>query len=127
VILVPQEPGLSTAQVYAEADKLGTERSEAELDAFRRKLHDATLEGDSPLAYTELLVNDLQDAALSLRPEITATLERLTEVGAAHAMVTGSGPTAVGLFADRGAALAAAGSLTGLGAIVTGPLRGGAG
>jgi 4-diphosphocytidyl-2-C-methyl-D-erythritol kinase len=124
VILVPQEPGLSTAEVYAEADKLGAERSEAELDAFRRKLHDATLEGASPLAYTELLVNDLQEAALSLRPEIAATLERLTEAGAAHAMVTGSGPTAVGLFADRGAALAAAGSLTGLGALVTGPLRG---
>jgi 4-diphosphocytidyl-2-C-methyl-D-erythritol kinase len=127
VILVPQERGLSTAEVYAEADKLGMERSEAELDAFRRKLHDATLEGDSPLAYTELLVNDLQEAALSLRPEIAPVLESLTEAGAAHAMVTGSGPTAVGLFADRGAALAGAGSLSDLGAIVTGPLRGGAG
>jgi hypothetical protein len=42
-------------------------------------------------------------------------------------MVTGSGPTAVGLFADRGAALAAASSLTGRGAIVTGPVRGGSG
>jgi len=127
VILVPQEAGLSTAEVYAEADKLGSERSEAELDAFRRKLHDATREGASPLAYTELLVNDLQPAALLLRPEIAGALEALTASGAAHAMVTGSGPTAVGLFADRGAALAAAASLTGLGAIVTGPLRGGAG
>jgi 4-diphosphocytidyl-2-C-methyl-D-erythritol kinase len=127
VILVPQGRGLSTAEVYAEADKLGPGRSDAELDAFRRKLYDATLERASPLAYTELLVNDLQEAALSLRPEIAPVLERLTEAGAAHAMVTGSGPTAVGLFADRGAALAAAGSLSGLGAIVTGPLRGGAG
>jgi 4-diphosphocytidyl-2-C-methyl-D-erythritol kinase len=127
VILVPQGRGLSTAEVYAEADKLGACRSDAELDAFRRKLYDATLEGASPLAYTELLVNDLQEAALSLRPEIAPVLERLTEAGAAHAMVTGSGPTAVGLFADRGAALASAASLSGLGAIVTGPLRGGAG
>jgi 4-diphosphocytidyl-2-C-methyl-D-erythritol kinase len=127
VLLVPQGRGLSTAEVYAEADKLGSGRSDAELDAFRRKLYDATLEGASPLAYTELLVNDLQEAALSLRPEIAPVLERLTEAGAAHAMVTGSGPTAVGLFADRGAALASAGSLSGLGAIVTGPLRGGAG
>ena len=127
LILVPREPGLSTAEVYAEADKLGSERSEAELDAIRRKLHDATLEGASPLAYTELLVNDLQPAALSLRPEIAGAMEALTESGAAYAMVAGSGPTAVGLFADRGAAFAAAASLTGLGAIVTGPLRGGAG
>jgi 4-diphosphocytidyl-2-C-methyl-D-erythritol kinase len=126
VILVPQARGLSTAEVYSEADNLGSGRSDAELDAFRRKLYDATLEGASPLAYTELLVNDLQEAALSLRPEIGPVLERLTEAGAAHAMVTGSGPTAVGLFADRGAALAAAASLSGLGAIVTGPLRGGA-
>jgi 4-diphosphocytidyl-2-C-methyl-D-erythritol kinase len=126
VILVPQDRGLSTAEVYAEADKLGTERSEAELDAFRRKLHDATLEGDSPLSYTELLVNDLQEAALSLRPEIAPVLEALTQAGAAHAMVTGSGPTAVGLFADRRAALAGAASLSGLDPIVTGPLRGGA-
>jgi 4-diphosphocytidyl-2-C-methyl-D-erythritol kinase len=125
VILVPLEPGLSTAEVYAEADRLGAERSEAELDAFRRKLHDATQAGASPLEYTELLVNDLQEAAISLRPEVAEVLARLTEAGAAHAMVTGSGPTAVGLFSDRGAALAAAGSLTALGAIVTGPLRGG--
>ncbi len=127
VILVPQEPGLSTAEVYGEADKLGSERSDAELDAFRRNLHDATREGASPLAYTELLVNDLQPAALSLRPEIAEVLEALTESGAAHAMVAGSGPTAFGLFADRAAAFAAAASLTGLGAIITGPLRGGAG
>jgi 4-diphosphocytidyl-2-C-methyl-D-erythritol kinase len=126
-ILVPQEAGLSTTEVYAEADKLGSERSEAELDAFRRNLHDATREGASPLAYTELLVNDLQPAALSLRPEIAGVLEALTKSGAAHAMVAGSGPTAVGLFPDRGAAFAAAASLTGLGAIVTGPLREGAG
>jgi 4-diphosphocytidyl-2-C-methyl-D-erythritol kinase len=127
VILVPQKRGLSTAEVYAEADKLGSERSEAELDALRRKLHDATHDRASPLSYTELLVNDLQEAAISLRPEIGPALEALTAAGAAHAMVTGSGPTAVGLFADRGAALAAAASLTGRGAIVTGPLRGGSG
>jgi hypothetical protein len=42
-------------------------------------------------------------------------------------MVTGSGPTAVGLFTDREAALSAAASLAGRGAIVTGPLRGEAG
>jgi 4-diphosphocytidyl-2-C-methyl-D-erythritol kinase len=127
VILVPQKRGLSTAEVYAEADKLGSERSEAELDALRRKLHDATHDRASPLSYTELLVNDLQEAAISLRPEIGPALEALTAAGAAYALVTGSGPTAVGLFADRGAALAAAASLTGRGAIVTGPLRGGSG
>ncbi len=126
-ILVPQEAGLSTAEVYAEADKLGSERSEAELDAFRRNLHDATREGASPLAYTELLVNDLQPAALSLRPEIAELLDALGEAGAAHAMVTGSGPTAVGLFPDRAAASEAAEALSGRlePLIVTEPLRGG--
>ena len=55
-------------------------------------------EGASPLDYREHLVNDLQPAAISLRPEIEDALAALTETGAAHAMVTGSGPTAFGLF-----------------------------
>jgi 4-diphosphocytidyl-2-C-methyl-D-erythritol kinase len=44
------------------------------------------------------LVNDLETAALSLRPEIGRALDAVREVGAAHAMVSGSGPTVFGLF-----------------------------
>ena len=59
-------------------------------------MRDAVEAGASPLEYREHLVNDLQPAAISLRPEIEEALGALEEAGAAHAMVTGSGPTAFG-------------------------------
>lgn len=98
VVLIPRAEGLATADVYAEADRLGTTRGENELEAIRRRLRDAVDEGGSPLDYRENLVNDLQPAAISLRPEIEDALHALEEAGAGHAMVTGSGPTAFGLY-----------------------------
>jgi 4-diphosphocytidyl-2-C-methyl-D-erythritol kinase len=111
VVLIPQAEGLATAAVYAEADRLGSPRGDAELEAIRRQLRDAVDTGASPLDYREHLVNDLQAAAISLRPEIEEALSALEESGAAHAMVTGSGPTAFGLFANPDAASAAAAEL----------------
>jgi 4-diphosphocytidyl-2-C-methyl-D-erythritol kinase len=108
VVLIPQPRGLSTAEVYAEADRLGSTRGESELEAIRRRLRDAAERGASPLAYREHLVNDLEPAAISLRPEVDAALGALTDAGAAHAMVTGSGPTAFGLFPSEAAAAEAA-------------------
>jgi 4-diphosphocytidyl-2-C-methyl-D-erythritol kinase len=100
VVLIPQAKGLATAAVYAEADRLGTPRGENELEAIRRRLRDAVDEGGSPLTYREHLVNDLQPAAISLRPEIEEALGALVEAGAPHAMLTGSGPTAAGLYSS---------------------------
>jgi 4-diphosphocytidyl-2-C-methyl-D-erythritol kinase len=108
VVLIPQEKGLATADVYAEADRIGPGRSQTELDAMRRSLHDATAEGASPLEYLDLVANDLQEAALSLRPEAAEALAALESEGAARARVSGSGPTAFGLFADLAAAEAVA-------------------
>ena len=51
------------------------------------------------------------EAALSLRPEIAAALSALEEAGAEVALVTGSGPTAFGLFEDIAAADRAADAL----------------
>jgi len=107
VVLIPQADGLATADVYAEADRLGAPRGESELEAIRRRLRDAVDEGGSPLDYRENLVNDLQQAAISLRPEIEDALRALEEAGAAHAMVAGSGPTAFGLYPSADAAVAA--------------------
>ncbi len=111
VVLIPQADGLATAEVYAEADRLGTPRGESELEAIRRQLRDAVDQGGSPLDYREHLVNDLQPAAISLRPEIEDALTALEGAGAVHAMVTGSGPTAFGLYPTVDAALAAAETL----------------
>jgi 4-diphosphocytidyl-2-C-methyl-D-erythritol kinase len=125
VVLITQADGLATAAVYAEADRLGSARSEAELEALRRGLRDAVDAGGSPLDYREHLVNDLQPAAISLRPEIDEALRALEEAGAAHAMVTGSGPTAFGLYPTAEDAAGAAAELRGSfpGALATRPLR----
>jgi 4-diphosphocytidyl-2-C-methyl-D-erythritol kinase len=128
VVLVPQSMGLTTAEVYAEADRLGLSRGEAEIEVIRRKLRDAVAEGASPLSYPEHLINDLEQAAISLRPEIGDALAALSGAGAAHAMVTGSGPTAFGLFGDRAAADRAAAALAEKfpSAVATAPLPPGA-
>jgi 4-diphosphocytidyl-2-C-methyl-D-erythritol kinase len=95
-VLVPQREGLSTAAVYAEFDRLGLGRDE--------------LGDPAPLE------NDLQPAALSLRPELVGVLERL-EASGAPALVSGSGPTCFALFDRPAAAVAAAGGIEG--ALVT--------
>jgi len=111
VALIPSDEGLSTADVYAEADRLGQVRDPAELGQIEMDLRAATASGASPLDYAELLVNDLQPAACSLHPGIGDALDALRGAGAAVAMVTGSGPTAVGLFADADGAARAVGKL----------------
>jgi 4-diphosphocytidyl-2-C-methyl-D-erythritol kinase len=111
VVLIPSSEGLSTAEVYAQADRLGLGREPAELEAIGARVRDAAGSGASPVTYGELLVNDLQRAAVSLRPEIVEALDALQAAGAVRALVTGSGPTAFGLFEDVAAADRAAGAL----------------
>lgn len=123
IVLVADIDGLSTAEVYAEADRLGLGRDPAELDEIAAALRRAASGGESPLAYGDLLVNDLARAALSLRPRLGEALQALRDAGAEVALVTGSGPTAFGLFADIAGADAAVARLGPrfAGAIVAGP------
>lgn len=107
-VLLPGGGGLSTAEVFAEADRLDLGRSSEELDQLAERLRQVAGAGASPLDYPELLVNDLEPAALSLRPDIGAALDELRGAGAPVAILSGSGPTAVGLFPDLAAAQAAA-------------------
>jgi len=111
VVLLPDGGGLSTAAVFAEADRLGLGRDEAALAELARQLRSAAGTGASPLAYPELLVNDLEPAARSLRPRIGEALDALRDAGAPLALLTGSGPTAFGLFESLAAAHAAADAL----------------
>jgi 4-diphosphocytidyl-2-C-methyl-D-erythritol kinase len=107
-VLLPDGGGLGTADVFAAADRLGLGRESEELDALAVRLRVAAGSGASPLAYADLLVNDLEAPARSLRPGIGDALDELREAGAPVALLSGSGPTVVGLFADLGAARAAA-------------------
>lgn len=110
VLIVRSEHGLSTADVFREADRLGLPRSGAELAARGAELV-ATLAAGSAMPDPELLVNDLQPAATSLLPELLQTLQDVREAGAEHTLVCGSGPTVVGLFRDFDRARSAAVSL----------------
>jgi 4-diphosphocytidyl-2-C-methyl-D-erythritol kinase len=75
----------------------------------------AALRSASPAAVGPLLANDLQPAAISLRPGLRRTLAAGRELGATGAMVSGSGPTCAFLAADAGHARDLAVSLTGAG------------
>jgi 4-diphosphocytidyl-2-C-methyl-D-erythritol kinase len=98
LLVLPAAHGLSTAEVYREADRLELGRPGETLaerfEALRR-----ALELSAPVpARSQLLENDLQRAAISLRPEIALALEEGREAGADIALLSGSGPTVVGLF-----------------------------
>jgi 4-diphosphocytidyl-2-C-methyl-D-erythritol kinase len=94
-VLVPLPYELSTAAVYAEADRLGLPRDPADLQARVDELR-AALEPGARLA-DPLLVNDLEPAAVSLRDEISDALDAVREAGVDRVFVCGSGPTVCGL------------------------------
>ncbi|HYX87327.1 MAG TPA: 4-(cytidine 5'-diphospho)-2-C-methyl-D-erythritol kinase [Gaiellales bacterium] len=105
-VLVPGE-GLSTADVYAATEpSLAFRAEEGELI---RRMHTARRAAD----VAALMANDLEAAVLRLRPDVEARLAALRDAGALAAQVTGSGPTAFGLFEHRQAAEEAAAEIPG--------------
>jgi 4-diphosphocytidyl-2-C-methyl-D-erythritol kinase len=98
VLVLAQADGLATAEVYAAADRLGGGRDARELAERREQLRSALALG-APLPGGALLANDLEAASRSLSPEVAPALEQAREAGAEHALVGGSGPTVLGLFA----------------------------
>lgn len=104
------ERGLSTPRVYAECDRL---RAGSTVSAPRvpADLMEALLAG-SPEKVGTALTNDLQSAAISLRPELDMLLEVGRDSGALGAMVSGSGPTVAFLVSGEEAALDLAVSLS---------------
>ncbi len=104
LLVLPLAAQLSTAAVYLEADRLGLARPRAELAEHRGELGAALAHGAPLPAAAELLHNDLQRAAVSLCPQIAEVLAAARRAGADPALVSGSGPTVVGLFAGTGRA-----------------------
>ena len=123
--------GLSTAQVYAAWDRIQAahggpgQPGPPELD---NKLM-AALRSGHPGDVASRLSNDLQPAAISLRPELRRTLAAGGEYGALAGIVSGSGPTCVYLAKDARHAAGLAVALAGAGvcrtvAHVVGPAPG---
>jgi 4-diphosphocytidyl-2-C-methyl-D-erythritol kinase len=84
--------GLSTPAVYAECDRL---RAAGEVGVVEIGDHDlrAALVAGDPKALGAALHNDLQAAAVSLRPELSEALAAGHRARALGAIVSGSGPT----------------------------------
>lgn len=118
VLGIAQE-GLSTPSVYRELDRL---REEGRLPADGTGDPEpviAALRSGPAAALGGVLENDLQPAALSLRPQLRRALSAVVQAGALGALVSGSGPTVAALAADEESAVRIAAELAGLGVFRT--------
>jgi len=95
-VLVPMDAGLSTPRVYAKLDEMraakGQDPTLVPTPQVPHELIDALVHGDARKVAMHLH-NDLQDAAVSLMPELSVTMDAGLAAGALAAMVSGSGPT----------------------------------
>ena len=102
VLGTPREP-LSTAAVYARVATLTPPDRGVTVSRFLVKL----AEGND-FAHVE---NDLERAAFAMRPELVAFKSALSRQGAKPALLSGSGSSVFGMFADPGQAAEAAARL----------------
>ncbi len=112
-VLALAKDGLSTPSVFRELDRLRAEGDPPRL-GDPQQLMQALAAGD-PHTLAPLLGNDLQAAALSLKPELRRTLRAGVGAGALAGLVSGSGPTCAFLCETEEAAIAVAAELAGAG------------
>ncbi|AHH94155.1 4-(cytidine 5'-diphospho)-2-C-methyl-D-erythritol kinase [Kutzneria viridogrisea] len=126
VIALDRE-GLSTPTVFRELDRLRAEGNPPRIGAVEPVL-EALASGD-PRQLALLLGNDLQAAAVSLRPGLRRTLRAGVNAGALAGIVSGSGPTCAFLCTDADSAVRVAAELSGAGVcrtvrVAQGPVAG---
>jgi 4-diphosphocytidyl-2-C-methyl-D-erythritol kinase len=109
-VLAIADDGLPTPAVYAELDRL-RQHSAALVEAGSPDALLAALRQRDPDVLATVLANDLQAAALALRPGLAGTLSAGLDAGALAGLVSGSGPTCVFLAADARHAAVLASSL----------------
>ena len=93
--------GLSTPGVYRRFDQMTSSPGEPVVD---QRLMTA-LRGGDPVALGRALHNDLQPAALSMRPALRSVLDLAEDGDVLGAVVSGSGPTVALLVPDEDSAL----------------------
>jgi 4-diphosphocytidyl-2-C-methyl-D-erythritol kinase len=112
-VLALAEGGLSTPQVYAELDRQRATGPVSLVSDPSEVL--AALRSGSAELLGRALANDLEPAALALRPELGRVLSAGAELGALGGLVSGSGPTVAFLARDDTHATALAAALAGHG------------
>lgn len=109
------EGGLETPRVYAELDRIREQRGEeAGTMASPDGVLAAVRAGDV-VALGKSLHNDLQEAAVRLRPQLARLLDAGREAGAVGGVVSGSGPTVAFLARGSDDAISLASRLAGSG------------
>lgn len=126
-VLALAKGGLSTPDVYRELDRLRGHGQPPRI-GDGQKLMQSLASGD-PHQLAPLLGNDLQAAALSLKPELRRTLRAGISAGALAGIVSGSGPTCAFLCESVEEAVEVSTELSGAGVcrsvrIATGPVSG---
>lgn len=112
-VLALPDVELSTPLVFRRFDEI-TPDAPASPPPVPEGLLEGLAAGDIRLVAASL-VNDLQPAALSLRPQLGELLEAGREHGALAGIVSGSGPTCAFLAANEDAAVRLSGGLSALG------------
>jgi 4-diphosphocytidyl-2-C-methyl-D-erythritol kinase len=112
-VLAVAREGLSTPRVYAEVDRLRAAGEAVPIGPPDGVL--AALRAGDVVALGRSLANDLQPAALRLRPELARVLDAGRELGAVGGLVSGSGPTVALLARTAGESVRIASALAGLG------------
>ncbi|MEV6490192.1 4-(cytidine 5'-diphospho)-2-C-methyl-D-erythritol kinase [Actinoplanes sp. NPDC051633] len=113
-VIAVAHDGLATPDVYRELDRLrGAGLAPTALDSPDDLM--SALRQRNPEVLGDELGNDLQAAALSLRPELAEVLKAGQAAGAVTGIVSGSGPSCVFLATDAGHAERVAAGLTAAG------------
>lgn len=124
-VAVPSSEGLSTPDVYRHADTLRPDAPEVPASAEPLL---AALASGEPVRLARALHNDLQEAAIDLRPGLGDLISLGEAEGALRGLVSGSGPTVVFLCESAEGARETALGLAGAGHAVvltaTGPVAG---
>ncbi|MFB9907187.1 4-(cytidine 5'-diphospho)-2-C-methyl-D-erythritol kinase [Allokutzneria oryzae] len=126
-VIALDKGGLSTPTVFAELDRLRADGRPPRVGSVEPVL-EALATGD-PRQLALLLGNDLQAAAVSLRPTLRRTLRAGVDAGALAGIVSGSGPTCAFLCTDADSAVRVAAELSGAGVcrsvrVAQGPVHG---
>ncbi|GAB2448126.1 4-(cytidine 5'-diphospho)-2-C-methyl-D-erythritol kinase [Nocardioides hungaricus] len=111
-VVVPAERGLATPEVYRHFDRMFPDAPSEPVPADA--LLEAIAAGDT-WALADSLHNDLEAAALDLRPELGDLIELGEAAGALRGIVSGSGPTCVFLCGSADQARSLAAELSGTG------------
>lgn len=122
IVLITSVGGLSTPAVYSRLDELreGANLVPEFAPPTPTELIEALEVGDAE-AIARFANNDLQWAALDLKPELQEVLDRAKAAGALTAIVSGSGPTIFAIAKDAESAHRIASTFGSSAIVTTGP------